>query len=131
MLPANLKPEQFSGYPPEARKLAIEYLGVFQRLPLSFLPNLLREVIDYDYRFPAERKTLEKELGNSPQFGYLPNSNNLIGSILRRNSWNNFHRTSGLRTSWTRFARQLRTMRIVCTRRCGQIHLLCLVWGLP
>jgi len=64
MLPANLKPEQFSGYPPEARKLAVEYLGVFQRLPLSFLPNLLREVIDYDYRFPAERKTLEKELGN-------------------------------------------------------------------
>ena len=64
MLPADLKPEQFSGYPPEARKLALEYIGVFQRLPLSFLPNLLREVIDYDYRFPAERKTLEKELGN-------------------------------------------------------------------
>ena len=64
MFPADLKPEQFGGYPPEARKLAIEYLGVFQRLPLSFLPNLLREVIDYDYRFPAERKTLEKELAN-------------------------------------------------------------------
>ena len=62
MLPAELKPERFSGYPPEARKLALEYVGVFQRLPLSFLPNLLREVIDYDYRFPAERKTLEKEL---------------------------------------------------------------------
>jgi hypothetical protein len=64
MLPADLKPEQFSGYAPEARKLALEYLGAFQRLPLSFLPNLLREVIDFDYRFPAERKTLEKELEN-------------------------------------------------------------------
>jgi hypothetical protein len=64
MLPADLKPEQFSGYAPEARKLALEYLGAFQRLPLSFLPNLLREVIDFDFRFPAERKTLEKELEN-------------------------------------------------------------------
>jgi hypothetical protein len=71
MLPAELKPEQFSGYPPEARKLALDYLGTLQRLPLSFLPSLLREVIDYDFKFPAERKALEKELANlrslSPQ----------------------------------------------------------------
>jgi hypothetical protein len=64
MLPANLKPEQFSGYPPEARKLALNYLDTFQRLPLSFLPSLLREVIDYDFKFPAERNALEKELAN-------------------------------------------------------------------
>jgi len=64
MLPAELKSEQFSAYPPEAKALAIEYLGTFQRLPLSFLPNLLKEVIDYDFKFPAERKSLEKELAN-------------------------------------------------------------------
>lgn len=64
MLPADLKPEQFDAYAPEARKLAVEYLGTFQRLPLSFLPNLLREVIEYDFKFPAERKTLEKELAS-------------------------------------------------------------------
>jgi hypothetical protein len=64
MLPANLKPEQFDAYPAEARKLAVEYLGTFQRLPLSFLPNLLREAIEYDFKFPAERKTLEKELAS-------------------------------------------------------------------
>jgi hypothetical protein len=64
MLPADLKAEQFSGYPPEARKLALNYLDTFQRLPLSFLPNLLREVIDYDFKFPAERTALEKELAN-------------------------------------------------------------------
>ena len=64
MLPAGLKPEQFSGYPPEARKLALDYLGTLQRLPLSFLPSLLREVIEYDFKFPVERKSLEKELGN-------------------------------------------------------------------
>ena len=64
MLPADLKPEQFDAYAPEARKLAVEYLGTFQRLPLSFLPNLLREVIEYDFKFPAERKTLETELAS-------------------------------------------------------------------
>jgi len=62
MLHENLKAEQFSGYPPEARKLALDYLATFQRLPLSFLPSLLREVIEYDFKFPIERTTLEKEL---------------------------------------------------------------------
>src|SRR5580704_9445178 len=59
-----LKPEQFNGYPPEARKLATNDLAALQRLPLSFLPSLLREVIDYDFKFPAERKALERELAN-------------------------------------------------------------------
>jgi hypothetical protein len=64
MLPRDLKPEQFAGYPPEARKLVINYLGTLQQLPLSFLPSLLRELIDYDFKFPAERKAREKELAN-------------------------------------------------------------------
>ena len=64
MEPRDLKPEHFKAYPPEARKLAIHYVSAMQRLPLSFLPSLLREVIDYDYKFPAERKSLEKELAN-------------------------------------------------------------------
>jgi hypothetical protein len=64
MLPSDLKPEQFSGYPPEARKLVTGYVAALQRLPLSFLPSLLREVIEYDFKFPAERRALEKELAN-------------------------------------------------------------------
>lgn len=64
MLPSDLKPEQFNGYPPEARKLVTVYVAALQRLPLSFLPSLLREVIDYDFKFPAERRALEKELAN-------------------------------------------------------------------
>ncbi len=64
MLPIDLKPEQFSGYPPEARKLVTEYVGALRRVPLSFLPSLLREVIDYDFRFPAERRAQERELAN-------------------------------------------------------------------
>jgi len=62
MLPSDLKAEQFSGYPPEARKLAVSSLGAFQQLPLSFLPNLLREVIDYDFKFAAERMEVSREL---------------------------------------------------------------------
>ena len=64
MVPADLKSESFHGYAPEAQKLAVEYLGVLQRLPLAFLSGLLREIIDYDFRFPAERKTIERELSN-------------------------------------------------------------------
>lgn len=64
MRPEDLKPEQFSGYPSEARSLALEYLGTFRRLPLSFLPSLLREVIEFDFKFPVERGALEKELAN-------------------------------------------------------------------
>ena len=64
MLPRNLQAEQFAGYPPKAGKLAVANLRALQQLPLSFLPGLLREVIDYDFKFPAERASIEKELAN-------------------------------------------------------------------
>jgi hypothetical protein len=64
MLPEHLKPEHFQGYAPEAKKLAIQYLATLQQSPLSFLPSLLREVADYDFKFPVERKTLEGELAS-------------------------------------------------------------------
>jgi hypothetical protein len=80
MRPADLKPEQFDAYPPEARKLAVEYLGSLQRLPLSFLPNLLRELIEYDFKFPAERRALEKELA-SLHFLSAENTKGWFGSF--------------------------------------------------
>ncbi len=64
MLPRDLKSEQFAGYPPEARKLVVGHVATLQRLPLAYLPSLLREVVEYDFKFPAERKALEKELAN-------------------------------------------------------------------
>ena len=64
MLPKDLKPEQFSRYPPLARKLALENLRSLQNLPLSLLPSLLRELVEYDYKFPVERRSLERELAN-------------------------------------------------------------------
>jgi hypothetical protein len=65
MLPAQLTAASFGKYPPEARKLATENVALLQRLPLAFLPLLLRELIVYDWKFPAERG----ELGR--QFVYL------------------------------------------------------------
>jgi len=64
MLPSDLKPEHFTSYPPRARALASEYVATLHDLPLSFVSGLLRQVIDCDYNFPAERKALERELKN-------------------------------------------------------------------
>jgi hypothetical protein len=61
MKPINLKSADFAKYPPEARQLIIAHLEAIRQLPLSFLPNLLREAIDYDFKFPAERNEIEKE----------------------------------------------------------------------
>ena len=64
MLPRDLKPEQFKSYPPEARKLVIDYLAALQPPPLSFLPSLLKEIIEFDFKFPVERRAIERELEN-------------------------------------------------------------------
>jgi len=64
MLPSELKAEQFNSYAPQAKALVTQNLSVFRELPLSFLPGLLREIIDYDYKFPAERRSLDKEVAN-------------------------------------------------------------------
>ncbi len=64
MFPSDLKPQHFRDYPPLARKLVTANLAALSRLPLSFLPSLLREAIEYDFKFPAERKALEKEIAN-------------------------------------------------------------------
>ena len=62
MLPRELKVKAFTGYPPEARAVATEHISALQGLPIAFLPSLLREVIDYDYKFPVERESINKEL---------------------------------------------------------------------
>jgi hypothetical protein len=62
MLPRDLKAENFAKYPPEARAIVVDHLEGLRRLPLAFVPGLLREAIDYDYRFPVERSVIKKEL---------------------------------------------------------------------
>jgi hypothetical protein len=58
MQPSELRAESFSGYPPEARTLATKNLGVLRQIPLALLPVILRQLIDYDWRFPMERQEL-------------------------------------------------------------------------
>ena len=62
MHPSDLKAEQFSSYPSQARQLAINNLNLFRKLPEPILSILLQEVIVYDWKFPAERKDLEDQL---------------------------------------------------------------------
>jgi hypothetical protein len=65
MLPNQLTPESFAKYPPEARQLATQQIALLRRLPLAFLPLLLRELIVFDWKFPAERSEVNR------QFRYL------------------------------------------------------------
>jgi hypothetical protein len=65
MLPNQLTPASFAAYPPEARQLAVQQIALLRRLPLAFLQLLLRELIAYDWKFPAERADLTR------QFAYL------------------------------------------------------------
>jgi hypothetical protein len=62
MLPSDLKAEMFAGYAVEARKVVTAHLATLRQLPLSFVPGLLRELISFDFKFPAERKAREREL---------------------------------------------------------------------
>lgn len=62
MLPAQLTVEDFKTYPPKARDLAVQHLALLQRLPLSFAPFLLKEIIVYDWKFPVEQAELEHQL---------------------------------------------------------------------
>ncbi len=64
MLPRDLKAEQFAGYPPEARKVAAAHLDALRQLPVGFVPSLLREIMEYDYKFPVERLMLDRELAD-------------------------------------------------------------------
>jgi hypothetical protein len=65
MLPDQLTSASFSAYPPQARQLAIHQVALLRRMPLAFLPLLLRELIAYDWKFPSERADLDR------QFTYL------------------------------------------------------------
>jgi hypothetical protein len=96
MLPSQLKADDFSGYPPQARQLVTRFLPLLRELPLSFLPNLLRETIDYDLKFPAERQAVEKELaalsGLAPlqlQSWMQPFAQISLSSELARGDWVN------------------------------------------
>ncbi|HEX6772830.1 MAG TPA: hypothetical protein VF126_12435 [Acidobacteriaceae bacterium] len=61
MTPEQLTAGSFSGYPPQARQFAADHLALLRQLPLSVAPAFLREIIALDWRFPAERRTFERQ----------------------------------------------------------------------
>ncbi|MGH9585440.1 MAG: hypothetical protein ACRD3F_00695 [Acidobacteriaceae bacterium] len=62
MRASRLQQDHFQAYPPEARNLAVAHIDLFRRLPTIFVATLLREVIDYDWRFPDEREAVDRQL---------------------------------------------------------------------
>jgi hypothetical protein len=96
MLPNDLKASQFAHYPPLARAQVTAHLDALQKLPLSFVPSLLREVIDYDFKFPAERSAIDRELGTLSSLSqtqvndwFLPFSRLSLSSQLEHFDWIN------------------------------------------
>lgn len=65
MLPEQLQASDFATYQPDGRKLAAGNVDLLRRMPLAFLPLLLREVVGFDWKFPIEREELLE------QFRYL------------------------------------------------------------
>lgn len=63
--PSQLAAADFRGYPPLARSIAEKNLGLLREMPTAFIALLLRELINWDWKFPAERKGLDR------QFAYL------------------------------------------------------------
>lgn len=62
MIPSQLTAESFASYPPMARGLAVQHLALIRKLPLAFAALLMREVIAYDWLFPAERRAVDDQL---------------------------------------------------------------------
>lgn len=61
MTPDQLTAASFAGYPPIARQFAADHLALLRQMPLSVAPAFLREIIAFDWRFPAERRTFERQ----------------------------------------------------------------------
>lgn len=61
MTPAQLQPENFSAYPPEAKRVMTSHLALLRKLPTTYVALLMREAIGYDWRFPAERAEIDNQ----------------------------------------------------------------------
>ena len=57
-----IKAEDFAHYPPEGKRVATENLPLLQKLPPAFAVSLLREIAEYDWRFPAEQADIDIQL---------------------------------------------------------------------
>jgi hypothetical protein len=64
MDPRSLSAASFQSYDPLARKLACDHLELLRSLPLVLCAVMMREIINFDIRFPRERAAIEYRLSN-------------------------------------------------------------------
>lgn len=57
-----LQSGDFAHYPPQGKKVAVEHLPLLRQLPPAFAVSLLREIANYDWRFPAEQHDIDMQL---------------------------------------------------------------------
>lgn len=62
MIPSDLQPESFRDYPPAARAFALQHIDLLRQLPLAFAGLLMREIRRYDWSFPAERQSVDRQI---------------------------------------------------------------------
>jgi hypothetical protein len=61
LVPSQLTAASFNQYPPLAREVAAGHVALFREMPAIFLALLLRELIAWDWKFPAERDELTRQ----------------------------------------------------------------------
>ncbi len=61
-MPVPIQDNHFKDYPPEARRVATSHLELLRKLPAAFAPLLLQQIQTYDWRFPAERRDIDRQL---------------------------------------------------------------------
>jgi hypothetical protein len=61
LMPSQLTAARFRQYPPLARQVATDHVALFREMPTAFLALLLRELIAWDWKFPAEQKELNRQ----------------------------------------------------------------------
>ena len=57
-----IQDNHFIAYPPEARRVATGHVELLRKLPAAFTPLLLQQIQAYDWRFPAERRDIDRQL---------------------------------------------------------------------
>lgn len=57
-----LQSGDFAHYPPQGKEVAVEHLPLLRQLPPAFAVSLLREIANYDWRFPAEQHDIDMQL---------------------------------------------------------------------
>ena len=62
MIQGVLSRQTFSAYPPQGREIAASHLDTLQRTPLAVLPAFLKDLKEYDWKFPVEQRQIVRRM---------------------------------------------------------------------